>query len=77
MEEDFSARFGTEVFVSSVVESSVTSGIVHGKKRELPESMLIRRRGNGSYSSGSKGKGWTRSMIELRQGKNLYGKGRW
>lgn len=77
MKEDFLARFGTEVFVSSVIESSVTSGIVHGKKRELPESTLIRRRGNGSYSSGSKGKGWTRSVLELRQGKNLYGKGRW
>lgn len=77
MEEDFLAHFGTEVFVSGVIESFVTSGIMHGKKRELPESALIRRRGNGSYSSGSKGKGWTRNVIELRQGKNLYGKGKW
>jgi len=45
------------VFVSSVVESCAASGTVYGKRRGLPESVLIRRRGSGSYSSGNKGKG--------------------
>lgn len=52
----FLACFGGEVFVSIVVENWATSGTVYGKRRKLPESVSIRR-GSGSYSSGSKGKG--------------------
>lgn len=50
--ERFLVCFAAEAFV----ESCVTSGTVHRKKTEIEESMWIRRRGSGSYSSSSEGK---------------------